>query len=66
MVITMCIVEVWEALDGEWRARLIDPITGPDWWIMTARSRGSVIAEVRCRLPRTHLEFQDRFRPADG
>jgi hypothetical protein len=57
-------VEIWEALDGYWCARLVDPIIGPDWWTLTARSRGSVIAEMRCRLPRTHLEFRDRFRPA--
>ena len=66
MVSAMSKVEIWEAINGEWCARLVDPITGPDWWILTAKSRGSVIAEMHCRLPRTHLEFQDRFRPAGG
>lgn len=66
MVIAMSTVEIWEALDGEWHARLFDPFLGPGWWELTARSRGGVIAAMQCRLPRTRLDFRDRFRPAKG
>ena len=62
----MCTVEIWETLDGDWHARLVDPITGPEWLILTARSRGSVIARMCCRLPHTPLDFRDRFRPANA
>lgn len=62
----MSTVEIWEALDGDWHARLCDPVLGQCWWELTARSRGEVIAAMQCHLPRTRLEFLDRFRPANG
>lgn len=61
----MSTVEIWETLDGQWCAQVIDPITGPEWLVLTAKHRGSVIAQMRSRLPRTPLEFQDRFRPTN-
>lgn len=66
MVIAMRTVEIWESLDGEWHARLLDPVLGPQSWELCARSRGSVIAEMRCRMPYARLTFLDRFRPAKG
>jgi hypothetical protein len=55
-------VQVWTNASGIWSAQLIDPNTAaPETLVFTAMGHGAVIAEVRYRLPLTHLRFQDRF-----
>lgn len=58
--------EIWTNISGLWFGRLVDPITGlRDTMIFIAMSRGGVIAEMRYRLPLSHLNFQDCFCPTD-
>ena len=62
----MVTVEIWENSSGLWQGQVIDPVTGkPDFFVWTASSRGSLIAELRYRLPLTHITFVDTFRPTD-
>lgn len=66
MVDQMNHAEIWSNVSGLWFGQLIDPITGDKhFMVFTATSRGSVIAEMRYRLPLTHLIFEDRIDPTD-
>jgi hypothetical protein len=58
--------QIWSNVSGLWFGQLMDPWTGArDALVFTAKSRGSVIAEMRYRLPLTHLIFEDRIEPTD-
>lgn len=58
--------EIWENLAGLWQGRVIDPVTGrPDWFVWSAKSRGSLIANMQLGVPVTHLEFVDTICPPD-
>lgn len=66
MVARMNHAEIWSNVSGLWFGQLIDPLTGhKDFRVFAASSRGSVIAEMRYRLPLTHLIFSDRTDPVD-
>jgi hypothetical protein len=59
-------VEIWETLLGDWQGHVIDPLSGrPDSFIWQARSRGTLIAEIRYRVPLSHIEFVDTVCPPD-
>jgi hypothetical protein len=58
--------EIWSNVSGIWFGCLVDPWTGKrDFMTFTASSRGSIIAEMRYRIPLTHLIFEDRIDPFD-
>jgi len=62
----MVIAEIHENFLGLWIGQVRDPVTGQlEHTVFRAWSRGALIAEMKYRLPLSHLAFEDRYCPTD-
>jgi hypothetical protein len=62
----MIVAEIRENASGLWIGQVRDPVTGSlEHTVFQAWNRGTLIAEMKYRLPLSHLVFEDRFCPTD-